>query len=184
MIIPDDHLASRAWDLVRQYPQYPQGVVIIISIVDQVLHLLTKGDLAWSSPVSTSRYGVGSQSGSRKTPLGLHYIREKIGQGAPLGTVFVGRHDMRHTAPIITEPVKTAHDHITSRILWLAGLEIGINCGPGIDSFERYIYIHGTHEEGLVGHPVSGGCIRMTNRDVIALYGAIPQGALVLIVNT
>ncbi|MCE2496361.1 MAG: L,D-transpeptidase [Flavobacteriales bacterium] len=80
-----------------------------------------------------------------------------------------------------SRPRFTGKDYVTSRILWLAGLEPGLNQGPGIDSHDRYIYIHGTHEEGLIGQPASHGCVRMLNEDVIILFDRTPVGSAVYI---
>jgi lipoprotein-anchoring transpeptidase ErfK/SrfK len=65
--------------------------------------------------------------------------------------------------------------------MWLQGLDEGVNKGDGVDSWSRYIYIHGTHEEGLIGQPASHGCIRMRNADVIELFASVPTKTLVWI---
>lgn len=111
--------------------------------------------------------------------MGIHAVCRKIGDGAAVGTVFKGGVDTGTTARIYRDDTNVSDDLITTRILWLEGLEPGVNQGPGIDSRERRIYIHGTHEEGLVGTPVSHGCIRMKNLDVIELFDAIPEGTVV-----
>ena len=85
------------------------------------------------------------------------------------------------SAKIIKDVIDTEDDHVTSRILWLDGLELGRNKGEGIDSYNRYIYIHGTHEEGLIGQKASHGCIRMFNNDVIDLFDRVQEGTYVLI---
>ena len=84
------------------------------------------------------------------TPLGLHEIKQKIGQNASLNTVFISRIDTKRQAQIIDSPLDTEDDFVTSRILWLDGLEEGANKGPGIDSYNRYIYIHGTLKKDLL----------------------------------
>ena len=104
-----------------------------------------------SFPVSTSKYGEGSIENSFKTPLGLHEIKDKIGQDVPLNTIFVSRINTRRQAIIIDPPLDSEDHFVTSRIMWLDGMEEGVNRGPGIDSYDRYIYIHGTHEEALIG---------------------------------
>ena len=86
-------------------------------------------------------------------------------------------------SPIKLAPVDVEEDLILTRILWLEGLEPGVNRGPGIDSRERYIYIHGTNEEGLIGTPASHGCVRMRNQDVVTLFDLLPVGAEVEIVR-
>ena len=120
---------------------------IIVDISDQRLYLIENNDIIESFPVSTSKYGEGSIENSFMTPLGLHEIKQKIGQNASLNTVFISRIDTKRQAQIIDSPLDTEDDFVTSRILWLDGLEEGANRGPGIDSYNRYIYIHGTHEE-------------------------------------
>ncbi len=125
-------------------------------------------------PVSTSKYGIGSQANSNKTPLGLHRIENKIGDGAPQGMVFKGR---RATGRIAQMNVPGAGDLVTTRIMWLKGLEPGNNSGRRIDSYKRYIYIHGTAEEEKIGQPASHGCIRMYNDDVIDLFERTTEGS-------
>ena len=134
-----------------------------------------------SYPISSSKYGEGSIQNSFKTPLGMHEIRTKIGHDAIENTIFVARADTNKSAKIIKDVIDTEDDHVTSRILWLDGLELGRNKGEGIDSYNRYIYIHGTHEEGLIGQKASHGCIRMFNNDVIDLFERVQEGTYVLI---
>ena len=98
-----------------------------------------------------------------------------------VNTIFVARNNTGKVANIIKSPINTESDHVTSRILWLNGLESGINNGSGVDSYSRYIYIHGTHEEGLIGQKASHGCIRMFNNDVISLYDYVKEGTKVYI---
>ncbi|MCK5525182.1 MAG: L,D-transpeptidase [Thiomargarita sp.] len=124
-------------------------------------------------PVSTSKYGIGSKAGSNKTPLGQHRIEKKFGEGAPEGMIFRAR---RSTGKIAQMNAPDAGDLVTTRIMWLKGLERGINSGRGIDSYKRYIYIHGTAEENKIGSIASHGCIRMYNRDVIDLFGRVTEG--------
>ena len=119
-------------------------------------------------PCSTSRFGPGNAEGSEKTPVGLHRIAEKYGDGEPLGMIF--------------SSTPSGADLITTRILRLEGLQPGLNKGRGIDSYERYIYIHGTPEEGLIGTPASHGCIRMKNDDIAELYPLCPVGLTVEII--
>ena len=91
----------------------------------------------------------------------------------PLNTIFVARVNTNEKASIIRSLDDSEDDYVTSRILWLDGLEEGINKGEGVDSFNRFIYIHGTHEEGLIGQKASHGCIRMFNNDVVKLYDIV-----------
>jgi UDP-N-acetylmuramate--alanine ligase len=127
--------------------------------------------------ISTSRFGIGNQEGSFKTPDGIHRICEKIGAGAPLCRIFKDRCD----TGFIWTPEINEGNLILTRILRLEGLEDGINKGAGIDSFERYIYIHGTNLEAYIGTPISHGCICMRNNDIIELFDIIEEGTIVYI---
>ncbi len=132
-------------------------------------------------PVSTSRYGIGNENGSFRTPLGEHSIAQKIGAGCRINEVFIGRQPQGVLEELKQGGASLPEDIITSRILWLKGLEPGINQGEGIDSFERYIYIHGTSEEELIGQAASHGCVRMRNKDVIELFDNVDENCRVLI---
>ena len=154
---------------------------IDIDISQQRLYLKQNDDLIKSYPISSSKFGEGSTENSNMTPLGLHVIKEKIGTDVPINTLFISRINTKRTVNIENSRNKTKDDHITSRILWLDGLEEGKNKGKGVDSYSRYIYIHGTHEEGLIGEKASHGCIRMLNNDVIDLYNYVNIGTKVYI---
>ena len=157
------------------------NIEIIVDISDQRLYLIEGSIIIESYPISSSKYGEGSIENSFKTPLGKHIIKEKIGSGAPLNTIFVARVNTNEKANIIRSLDDSEDDYVTSRILWLDGLEEGINKGEGVDSFNRFIYIHGTHEEGLIGQKSSHGCIRMFNNDVVKLYDIVKKGTKVYI---
>lgn len=125
--------------------------------------------------VSTSRYGVGQVIHSNKTPLGLHRVARKIGAGQPWGTVFKARKpigNIRSTMP---------QGAIVHRILWLDGLEPSLNRGGEVDTFKRYIYIHGYWDETTLGRPQSMGCIHLAATDLIPLYDELSNGTLVWI---
>lgn len=121
--------------------------------------------------VSTSRHGVGSEPGSNRTPKGRFRIAEKHGDGAPPGMVFVAR---KPTGVIGTE--QDEKDHVQTRILWLEGLD-----PENANTFDRYIYFHGTNAESKLGSPASEGCIRMANDDIIDLYDRVEVGTEVVI---
>lgn len=178
-------LASSHVDLLerlkRQYPSHVQHGVVLVDVSDQMMYLYQNQTLIKQYPISTATKGEGSQAGSDKTPLGAHRVSERYGDGAPLGTIFKARQNTGKVADIIKEPIDVKHDYVTTRILWLDGLEKGKNKGAGIDSHSRYIYIHGTAEEGLIGQKASHGCVRMKNADVVELYGQVPVNALVYI---
>ncbi len=132
-------------------------------------------------PVSTAAKGTGEESGSFRTPRGRHRIAEKIGAGMPLGTAFKARVP---TGEIWTPELNAENpgrDWILTRILWLEGLEPGKNRGGNVDTHDRYIYIHGTHEEHKIGTPASHGCIRMKNADVAELFDLVRVGTEVRI---
>tara|TARA_Y100000590_G_scaffold446679_1_gene580724 strand:+ start:1811 stop:2464 length:654 start_codon:yes stop_codon:yes gene_type:complete len=156
--------------------------LIVVNISTQQLFLLKKGSINEIYSISTSVYGTGSKVNSFKTPLGRHKISEKIGKGLPEGAILKGRIWTGAIANIIKEPIDTEFDVVTSRILWLTGLEVGKNKGPGVDSKSRYIYIHGTAEEGLIGKPASDGCVRMYNVDIIDLFNKVDTNTEVLII--
>jgi len=129
-------------------------------------------------PVSTSANRLGNRAGSHKTPFGVHQIRQKIGGGEPWGMIFKGR---EATGSICNPNDIGEDDEISSTILWLDGMEAGINRGGIYDTYSRYIYIHGTSDETHVGQPVSIGCIRMKNDDVIELFDEVLVNDLVVI---
>lgn len=131
--------------------------------------------------VSTAQNGPGEQHGSGCTPRGLHVIRAKIGAGCAEGTVFVGR---RPTGEIYSEALAQAHpqrDWILTRILWLCGREPGKNRFGRVDTLRRYIYIHGCPDNAPMGVPLSHGCVRMRNRDIVELFDLVDVGTEVLI---
>jgi hypothetical protein len=150
-----------------------------VSLARQELELWRDEMLVACYPVSTAAPGEALDSGC--TPRGRHRIRLKIGAGCPLNTVFVGR---RPSGEIYT-PELARHfpqrDWILTRILWLSGEESGRNRGPGCDTLKRYIYIHGTDREDLIGQPVSHGCIRMKNADLLELFDRVSNGDRVII---
>ena len=155
--------------------------ILFVSVDQQKMFKIESGKISDSYKISTSKYGVGNQKGSNKTPLGLHKIKEKHGHDVPINGRMIGRVFYGQIAKIFLDSTISKTDDITSRILWLEGLEDGINKGDNIDSYQRYIYIHGTSEEGRIGVPSSHGCIRMKNKDVIDLFKEVSIGTFVLI---
>ena len=147
---------------------------IKISIKDQKLYLISNDSTAKEYDISTSKYGVGNESNSNKTPLGKHKIKNMYGKDAALGTIFKGRANTGKIATINTDSVFRETDLVTTRIMWLDGKE-----ESNKNSYLRYIYIHGTPEEGLIGTPSSHGCIRMKNSDVIELFEKVKIGTVV-----
>ncbi|PYK44730.1 MAG: hypothetical protein DME53_07445 [Verrucomicrobia bacterium] len=147
---------------------------IVISTRDQKLAVLDRGTLLTTYPVSTSKFGLGDYSRSSRTPLGELEVAKKIGDNAPLGAVFK---DRIRTGEIVA-PNSPGRDPIVTRILWLRGRE-----AQNANAFGRYIYIHGTPEERVIGRPASYGCIRMRSSDIIQLYNIVGVGAAVTVVD-
>jgi L,D-transpeptidase YbiS len=154
---------------------------LYVSIANQTLTLLENDRPVAHYLVSTAVKGAGEQSGSEQTPRGSHIVRAKIGLGAPYGGVFRGR---RPTGEVWTPALHEAHpgrDWILSRILWLSGTEPGRNRLGQCDTMRRYIYLHGTPDTEPMGVPLSHGCIRMRNADIIDLFERVPPYTPVLI---
>ncbi len=147
---------------------------VAVSVPDQRLLLFKKGELIGDFPVSTSKFGLGSLPGSHRTPTGEFVIKQKIGQGQPVGAVFKSR---RATGEVL-EVDAPGRDPIVTRILWLNGVE-----PENRNTFSRYIYIHGTPEERTIGTPSSYGCVRMRSQDVITLFSIVGIGARVNIAD-
>lgn len=158
-----------------------RDVLIQVSLAEQRLELREGGETTTVYPVSTARNGPGERRGSGCTPRGWHRIRIKIGAGLPSDTVFVGR---RPTGEIYTPELALRHperDWILTRILWMTGLESGYNRGGECDTLRRFIYIHGCPDAAPVGVPLSHGCIRMRNQDLLALFERVEAGDRVFI---
>ena len=154
---------------------------IDIGLSEQRLRLTAGNSVHFEAPVSTAARGPGEEKDSFCTPRGAHVIRARIGAGAPLNTVFVGR---RPTGEVYTPALRRAgprRDWILTRILWLSGLEPGRNRLGNVDTMQRYIYIHGCPDDVTLGVPGSHGCIRMSNRAVVELFERVPAGTEVRI---
>ena len=174
-------------DMLMEYmdSKYPNvdisGDLLYVSVDRQSMFHVRDGRLLAEYRVATAKAGLGSDVDSYRTPTGLHVIKEKIGESVPpLGIL----KERRFTGVLAdTDFAGIDKDWITSRVLWLDGMEPGINKGGKVDSHARCIYIHGTANERSLGSASSMGCIRMRNDDVIDLYEAIPVGALVVILD-
>lgn len=155
---------------------------ININISTQSLDLIDDHDKTLARyAISSAKNGVGQLKGSYCTPLGQHIVRAKIGAGQPENTVFVAR---RPTGELYSPELAAQHpgrDWILTRILWLSGCEVGHNRLRDVDTMRRYIYIHGSPDTVAMGAPGSIGCIRMRNRDIIALFDRVPPGTPVKI---
>jgi hypothetical protein len=155
--------------------------VLLVSIRGSTLQFRRKKAVVKSYVISTSKKPPSNVMNSLGTPRGLHEIAERIGAGQPAGSVFKsGVPTGRHYSEIPPEESERSN-LITSRILWLRGLEPGVNQGGDIDSHRRYIYIHGTQREDRIGRPSSAGCVLMRNLDIIELYDEVRAGDLVWI---
>ena len=167
----------------------------ILIIPSQQKLLLIKNYLVLKEYIiSTSKYGLGNKNESFQTPIGIHKISKKIGDLCHIYTVFKGRVPLRGNLTLseLEKPInekyhkkhiKDCEDVITSRIMWLEGMEEGVNKGGNVDTYSRYIYIHGTAHEKLIGKEASHGCIRMRNDDVIELFKKVKKNTHVLILD-
>jgi hypothetical protein len=152
-----------------------------VRIGASTLQLYRKKSLVKSYVVSTSKRPPSNIANSLGTPVGLHEIAERIGAGQPPGMVFRSRVPTgKHFSEVLAESPGQGN-MVTSRILWLRGLEPGVNSGGNVDTFKRYVYIHGTHREDGIGRPMSAGCVLMSNSDVVELHDMVRAGDLVWI---
>lgn len=159
---------------------------LVINIAKQTLTVYQQQNEMHTYPVSTAKNGIGSQQDSGCTPLGQHVIAEKIGDNMPINTVFVGRVPTGEKYSADLGTLNPERDWILSRILWLSGLENGMNKGSNhqgsCDTYQRYIYIHGTPDTEPMGVPLSHGCVRMRNEDILEVFEQVTEGTLVTIV--
>ena len=180
--------------ILKKQPKKDISKFICISLNEQKLWLVDKDNIIKTFSISSSKYGTGNVNESFQTPYGLHIVDKKIGDNLPINTILRGRKIIEGgiTTKDLDDPkyndfkqnhFKNFDDIITSRILWLKGQESEVNLGGDVDSFKRYIYIHGTIHEDKIGTKASHGCIRMKNKDVIELYELINEGIFVNILN-
>ncbi len=168
-------------DITSRYADYITCPWLLVKTSTQLLHVIENKVDVCQYRISTSKFGNGCEQDSFKTPLGAHLVAQRIGADKCVGEIFVGREPTGKIGKIISEAQESGSDLILTRILWLKGLECNINAGAGVDSYHRYIYIHGTHEEGLLGTAASHGCIRMANTEIIELFGRVSDGTFVFI---
>jgi len=161
----------------------PIADLIRIDVPTQTLTLYASGEEFARWRVSTARNGLGEREGSECTPRGLHRVAQKIGHDAPLHTVFVGRRPTGETWSPALAGAHPGRDWILTRILWLAGCEAGHNQGGSVDTYARYIYIHGAPDDARMGVPGSRGCVRMLGPDIIELFERTPEGCAVEILG-
>lgn len=152
---------------------------LIITLSDQSLEI--RGENRERFAISSARNGAGEAMGSEATPRGRHMVRARFGAGLPEGAVLTGRKFSGEVYSAELAKHYPERDWVLTRILWLGGLEAGRNQGGNVDSFRRFIYIHGTPDSEPMGTPASHGCIRMRNADLIRLFDLVPVGTLVTI---
>ena len=165
-------------DTAADVPLQPPGKLLCIDIKSQNLAYVIDGNVTNTYSVSTAKNGIGCRQDTACTPIGWHIVSQRIGADVAPGAIFKGR---RVTGLAKDLRSDVAEDLITSRILWLSGLQPGFNLGGQVDSKNRYIYIHGTAQEHRLGKPVSEGCIRMSNSDVLELFEGVDTDTLVFI---
>mgnify|MGYP000709281126 CR=1 FL=1 len=160
----------------------PGERLLTVRISTATMQFFRKGELVRSYGISTSKRPPSNVKNSLGTPRGLHEIAERIGAGQPPGMVFKARVPTgRHYHEF---PDAAANDNlITGRILWLRGLEAGVNRGGNVDTYERYVYVHGTNHDDRIGESLSAGCVLMRNLDIVELYEQVRVGDQVLILD-
>ncbi len=155
--------------------------VLIAALGEKKLHIHAAGKLAESLPFSYGSRPVSCRENSLGTPLGLHEITARIGDGEPHGMIFKGRVPIGECWHERADAGPGQRNFVTTRILRLKGLEAGLNAGPGIDSFDRYIYIHGTNHPERFPENISHGCLLMLDADLVNLFNLVATGTHVFI---
>jgi len=167
---------------IRQKALYKLGFTpdrwLLVDVAAQTVLLLHGNDLIASWPVSTAATGIDSRQGSGGTPPGLHRIARKIGGDGDPGAIFSSREPTGELWDGGADP----RDLILGRILTLEGCEVGVNRGPGVDSLERYIYLHGTNHEDRIGEACSHGCVRLRCEDMVAVFEQVREKDPVVII--
>jgi hypothetical protein len=173
-------LSDAAYKTIEALGIKPTSQILLISIAEQKLYHISEGQQLATYSISTGKKPPSCIENSFGTPLGLHQIVEKIGEGEPSGMVFKGRKPIgKHFSEL--PPEEQHHNLVTTRILRLRGLELGKNAGQGCDTFNRFVYIHGTNREDGIGTPMTAGCPVLSNVDIVTLFDAIPIDSLVYI---
>ena len=160
----------------------PTDTLLVASIIDQVMFLYNEGQCVKTYVISSSKLPPSCVENSLGTPWGLHQISEIIGLDSPMDTVFKGRVD---TGSLYRElsAEEQRSNLITTRILRLKGLELGKNLGGCVDTYSRYVYIHGTNHESKLGKPASSGCIQVSNKDAVELAKIVPVSSFLMILK-
>jgi len=185
--VKDDVLSISSWESFNK-TRSALGIkhadrVLLVRIGSSTLQFCRNGVVVKSYSISTSKRPPSNVLNSLGTPRGLHEIAERIGAGQPAGMVFKSRVPTGLHFSEIPADQADSRNLITSRILWLRGLEPGVNQGGDVDTHGRYIYIHGTQREDRIGEPISAGCLLMRNSDIIELYDEVRTGDLVWIAD-
>ena len=183
-VTPSASAASEANDvagLLRGYgwdTHVKQGAGLWVRVDKQELLVVRDGRIVRTYRCSTAAQGTGNRQGSEKTPLGWHEIGAKIGDGLPVGAILEER---RWKGRLWQPADRSDADLVLSRALRLRGLQRGYNLGGNVDSWDRYIYIHGTNDVEGLGRPTSHGCVRLSPTDVVELFDSVAVGCRVLI---
>lgn len=151
--------------------------VLVADLGEKILQHWRGEQLLATYPVSYGKRPRSCKQDSLGTPWGLHEVAARHGADAPAGMVFVGRESTGRRWQDMDAAEAAGGSLVTTRILRLRGLEPGLNSGPGVDSHDRYIYIHGTNHPEAFPENISAGCILMRDEDLIALFDAVPEGA-------
>ena len=162
--------AESLWSIARSRGMPAGSVLLDVRVAEQRLMVWSGGRIRGSYRISTARNGVGAKEGSHRTPPGWHAVASSIGAGLRRGSVFISRRFTGEVLPRSQWRSPDGMDRILTRILRLRGLESGVNRGPGVDSYQRFIYVHGTNQEQHLGRPASHGCIRLGNDDMLDLF--------------
>ena len=179
--LPSGEIISKK--IEKKYPSHTFSNFIYVDINKQKLFLLDNRVTIKKYNISTSKRGVGNKSNSLQTPIGLHKIKSKYGQGVPIGGILDHRKFNGEIASINLDTTSTAIDIICTRIIRIIGLEDGVNKGGEVDTYLRKIYLHGTNEEGLIGKESSHGCIRMKNQDIVDLFDRVKKDMLIVMLD-
>lgn len=166
-----------------RYPKHSFNSFIYVEVKQQRLHFIESDSIVKSYVISTGAKGLGNKHNSFKTPSGLHEISSMLGDNVPPGGILRGSWYTGKLAKITRDSTICKEDIVCTRAMRLRGLEKGKNAGSGIDTHNRHIYIHGTPDEGMLGTPISHGCIRMANNDIIELFDLVDTHTKVIILN-
>jgi len=171
------HLMGRALDRPLAPVCWPPSRLALVDAENQWLYWIERGEVVLEYAISTAANGIGGEADSGRTPPGWHRVHARIGARKPRGTVFRSREDSGER----WKGEARDDDLILTRVITLDGMEPGVNRGPGFDSLERYIYLHGTNHEDELGVPRSHGCVRLANDAVVELFDRMKTGDPVVI---